>query len=378
MWKAICAVLVLTVALTAAPAAYATQLQAGGEELEVSSPLDLSSSNLQLETVAGVVECSETKLSTQVLSNQEETDETVVVGGFFSGCEISGLAVDVTTNASAENPWIFQFQEPEESGSFATHLVAPEGIQIAAEIQFEGVPIATCDYVAEAIQLEGEAGLSLLEIGGSGQFAAELGSELCGESASLSGEFILESEEEPATVGPDKKVKLCSEKDAKCTALEKGSFKAALSGTTSFSGVGVTCSKSELQGETTEKEGSPLRGKITVLSFDTCNSGACTVEVLAPLGGSYWVNIYGTNAGNGTLFFGLGTVEINCGGNKNCRYAGTGYPRLRIEGGKPTATMYAENVTLKLASGGKECDTLSLWTGTYPVSTPAPLFVIAV
>jgi len=112
-----------------------------------------------LETQANgvIIACEHSELNFVMTSNEQG----IVEGGQFSGggnadhpsaCATNvGLNADITTNASANNPWIVHFYA-EDEGNVQAQGGNPGTISFTAQLQTTGqVSVATCTFTAPEV-----------------------------------------------------------------------------------------------------------------------------------------------------------------------------------------------------------------------------------
>jgi hypothetical protein len=152
------------------------------------------------------------------------------------------------------------------------------------------------------------------------------------------------------------------------TVVEGLAVKPILLGTFSgFTGT-VECEHSVVAGTTTSALATPLKGKITSISFTgKCHStfgGTCKVTTVKM--GELDLLRTGANVGTATS---LGNeIHVECGGfpTINCTFGGT--PTLKVEG-SPAKTLKAEGATL--TGSGTACPTNPRWDATYSIINPS-------
>ncbi|HWN73697.1 MAG TPA: hypothetical protein VNN15_07820 [Solirubrobacterales bacterium] len=159
---------------------------------------------------------------------------------------------------------------------------------------------------------------------------------------------------------------LCKESAIPCgSSYKSGEHITATAGTTRFTaGLEVTCTSSEA---TIELTGSGGEGKMKSLTFSGCKTGStgCTVTA-GGLPYSAEADVSGTGP-NGTLTLAGGEASVNCPGiGLTCTYSVTPLS-LPIDGG-PTASLTANGIELKKASGGFLCPSTIKWDATYSTS----------
>lgn len=146
----------------------------------------------------------------------------------------------------------------------------------------------------------------------------------------------------------------------------------------------VECTTSAVEGETSEIEGEPLKGKITVLSFGGCSAagfGKCTATAKnLPYNAAIT-----TDPKSEPETMGDGILTVTSGGTGNpgaevvcekiaapCVYSAVSFA-LTIKGGNPAEVIAS---ALPLSGGVFPCPPKATWTATYTITSPKPLFVI--
>jgi hypothetical protein len=140
----------------------------------------------------------------------------------------------------------------------------------------------------------------------------------------------------------------------------------------------ITCAESKLEGNTLSAGAAPLPVDLSVIAFNNCNSGACTVKALGTPSRVFFRTIFG---GNGTLTVRTTTLETVCGGI-TCKFS---KDRLRFAvAGGATAKLESAPQSLGTVAGPMGCGGSVTWKGSgtggdieYEFLAPKPLLVTA-
>jgi hypothetical protein len=174
---------------------------------------------------------------------------------------------------------------------------------------------------------------------------------------------------------------LCAQNEESCSAGNTYGVPAELefklkSGTQSLyvGSVEIACGASTAKAETTEESGSLLVGKITALSFSSCEGG-CTAEAKNL---PYKTETSATGGGNGS-------VKVTSGGSGNPRTLlkclgiectfGSASMELEADGGEPGLLVAKEEPMTKEA-GSFLCGSTSTWSATYEAAELESLFIV--
>lgn len=212
---AVCASVAIVVALMAIPViAQATQVQESGKELANGSALTLQSTNLKMTTQTEGGEeksslfCKDSELEGTLVQNQAKDPVFEIPTTKFSTCDLLFADVDITTNASAKEPWQVRVQEPIFlTGQTTVHIEPYQSgakgklLEIRAQFQQSGVSYADCNYIAKSIQLMGDEGVNSWTVEGTKQFQKSAGTFFpCDQVGDLSGSFISWGTDQPIVI----------------------------------------------------------------------------------------------------------------------------------------------------------------------------------
>src|SRR6478672_9114 len=136
------------------------------------------------------------------------------------------------------------------------------------------------------------------------------------------------------------------------------------------------CEGATLTGKTTTA-GKPLIGEVSAMMFKKCGAGVCAVEAQSR---PYKAEIENTSGGNGTMALGTGgsgvpKLEVNCGKSFKCIYKAASVS-FTVTGGNPAKIAVSKTMERDAASEA-ECGATMIWTATYELTKPAPMFVVS-
>lgn len=144
--------------------------------------------------------------------------------------------------------------------------------------------------------------------------------------------------------------------------------------------LGTVLCDSTVEGKTTAKEGAPLPGEITALTFTNCSitvSGQTTSCTVTTLHLPYPSSITATGSGNGTLTAEKASpnspgATVVCGSVINCTFEKTPVT-LNVFGGEAMVAR-AEANAISLGHTGATCPLSAKLTGNWLLKEPSPVF----
>lgn len=183
---------------------------------------------------------------------------------------------------------------------------------------------------------------------------------------------------------PPPVVRLCKQNVGLCLATQRHPIGTSIEGTLEGNSVfeflyeGLPrepwCEGATLTGKTTQAA-APLIGEISAMTFKKCGAGVCAVQAQAL---PYKAEIEKTTGGNGTLAMvsggsGSPKIEVNCGKAFKCIYKVSSVS-FTLTGGEAPKLAVAKTLE-KDAASEAECGSTMIWTATYKLTKPTPLFV---
>ena len=135
----------------------------------------------------------------------------------------------------------------------------------------------------------------------------------------------------------------------------------------------ITCTASTVAGKVETNDEKLASGKIATLSFSNC--GSTTVDTLAT--GSLQITTTGKGENKGTVT-GSGSEVTVAQFGVSCVYGTKTGTTLGTATGSASSTSNATlkfEASLPLISGGFGCANPAVWTGSYTLTKPVPLFI---
>lgn len=134
----------------------------------------------------------------------------------------------------------------------------------------------------------------------------------------------------------------------------------------------ITCTVSTVAGKVETNDEKRASGKITTLSFSNCNA---TVDTLS--NGSLEITTNGLGENKGTVTGSGSEVTVGLFGT-SCIYGTKSNTTIGTATGSASSTSSATvsfSANLPLIAGGFACANPAVWTGSYTLTKPVPLFI---